>query len=201
MRIGPMIEAVPVRGVLLPFDFGQKRNRPRPQTVVSPAPERRTEPSNDRRRVQRGGRRALDRPGRYPTILIADCHDEIRAETARYLDECGFRVLRAADGVEALDLIQATPPHVILMELTLPRMPAWRLLSRVASQNIPVIVLNPAIVLAGAFEGKAVDPILCRPAGLLVKPCPLPMMREEIRRVLRRQASQDSAARDQPTPR
>ena len=190
-----------MRGVLLPFEFGQRRNRPRPQTVLKPADDRRAEQSNDRRRVQRGGRRTVDRAGRYPTILIADCHDEIRAEAARYLDECGFRVLKAADGAEALEVIQATPPHVILMELTLPRMPAWRLLSRVSSQNIPVIVLNPAIVVAEAFEGKAVDPILCRPAGLLVKPYPLPLMREEIRRVLRRQASQDSAALDQPTRR
>ncbi len=119
-------------------------------------------------------------------------------EAARYLDECGFRVLSAADGEEALEVIRVTPPDVILMELTLPGMPAWRLLSCLSPRDIPVIVLNPAILVAAAFEGKATDPILCRPAGLLVKPCPLPLMREEVRRVLRRQRLQDPAAASQP---
>jgi CheY-like chemotaxis protein len=122
-------------------------------------------------------------------LLVADSHREARMQSARFLDDCGFRVVDVTNGDEAIAAISSTPPRVILMELTLPRMPAWRLPSWLAqgiqTRDIPIIVMNPAIIMAGDFEGTVAGPIRFRPAGMLVKPFPLERMREEIRRVLR----------------
>src|SRR6266550_1039341 len=105
--------------------------------------ERRQAPSGDRRRVPRGGRREDDQPGRYPNLLVADSYESARIPCVRYLDRFGFRVEEASDGVEALALIEARLPHVILVEDGLPKMSASRIVRRLKEQphtkSIPVI--------------------------------------------------------------
>src|SRR5689334_12502109 len=84
-------------------------------------------PSPDRRRVPRGGRRAMDRQGRHPVVLVAESYEGVRRSCSRYLERLNFQVLEAADGEAALSQIAADPPQVILTELHLPSMPAWRM--------------------------------------------------------------------------
>jgi CheY-like chemotaxis protein len=156
--------------------------------VVAAEVERREGQPRDRRSHPRGGRREGDRPGRYPVLLLADSHAGSRRESARYLSQCGFHVLEVTNAREAQEAVRATPPHVILTELTLPGMPAWRvprLGHGAPAADIPVIVLNPVIIALNDFEGAPAGPMRSRPAGLLVKPLVLPAMLQEVRRVLR----------------
>jgi CheY-like chemotaxis protein len=139
----------------------------------------------DRRRVPRGGRRTVDRPGKHPPVLVAESYDGVRKSCARYLERFNFQVVEAADGEQALTQIAAEPPQVILAELNLPAMPAWRLsqwlLQSWRTRQIPVIVL------AGDLEtaDKAMSQNPSSPAaGILVKPFTLRMMLEEVRRVI-----------------
>ena len=139
----------------------------------------------DRRRVPRGGRRPTDRPGKHPPVLVAESYDGVRKSCARYLDRFNFQVAEAADGEQALMQIAAAPPQVILTELNLPAMPAWRL-SQWLSQSwrtrqIPVIVL--ASDLASADRSMSQD-FRSLVAGVLVKPFTLRTMLDEIRRVI-----------------
>ena len=58
----------------------------------------------------------FDRP-----VLIADDEPSIR-ETAAYILECeGYRVLRAANGEEALALVRRENPAAILLDISMPR--------------------------------------------------------------------------------
>ena len=58
----------------------------------------------------------FDRP-----VLIADDEPSIR-ETAAYILECeGYRVLRAANGEDALVLARRERPAVILLDISMPR--------------------------------------------------------------------------------
>jgi DNA-binding response OmpR family regulator len=133
--------------------------------------------------VPRGGRRAADRPGRYPSILVADSYDGARLPCARYLDRFHFQVVEAVDGEEALACITSIPPQVILAEWSLPAMPAWRLTQWLAqswrTRQIPVIVMTSDADASAQIEPPE------RAAGLLLKPFSLPMMLDEVRRVLR----------------
>jgi len=141
---------------------------------------------SDRRRVPRGGRRSTDRAGKHPPVLVAESYDGVRKSCARYLDRFNFQVAEAADGEEALTQITAEPPQVILAELNLPAMPAWRL-AQWLSQSWRTRQI-PVIVLAGDLEAS--DPPVSPDfrnvvAGVLVKPFTLRTMLDEIRRVIR----------------
>ena len=58
----------------------------------------------------------FDRP-----VLIADDEPSIR-ETVAYILECeGYRVLRAANGDEAIALVRRERPAVILLDISMPR--------------------------------------------------------------------------------
>jgi DNA-binding response OmpR family regulator len=115
-------------------------------------------------------------------VLVADSYHGARVPCARYLHRFGFQVEEAADGEQALALVNSAPPHVILAEDTLPQVSADRLTRWLAhnwrTRHIPIIVLtgdqppDPRAAPAPA-------------AAILVKPFPLPLMLETIRRVLR----------------
>ena len=139
----------------------------------------------DRRRVPRGGRRATDRPGKHPPVLVAESYDGVRKSCVRYLDRFSFQVAEDADGEQALMQITAEPPQVILAELHLPAMPAWRL-SQWLSQSwrtrqIPVIVLADGLEFSDAPMSQDFRSLV---AGVLVKPFTLRTMLDEIRRVI-----------------
>lgn len=143
-------------------------------------PERRVGPKGDRRRVPRGGRRPTDRPGRHPPVLIADSYEGVRRACARYLGHFNFQVAEATNGEEALGLIGATLPRVILTESTLPMMPAPRLMQWLSqswrTRDIPIIVLTQESEEHGGPRPSA---------NVLVKPFTLSDMLEEVRQVLR----------------
>src|SRR5262245_59898074 len=100
----------------------------------------------DRRQVARGGRRTDDQPGRYPHLLVADSYENARTPCVRYLDRFGFHVDEATDGNEALAMIEAKPPHVILVDAGLPHLSAARLVRRLREQphtrSVRVIVMT-----------------------------------------------------------
>ena len=78
-------------------------------------PERRQPQAVDRRRVPRGGRRTDDQPGRHPNLLVADGYLGARTPCVRYLDRFGFAVDEAGDANEALAIIDAKAPNLILL--------------------------------------------------------------------------------------
>ena len=80
------------------------------------------------------------------TILIVDDEIHIRRLTARVLEMAGYRVLEAASGSEALQLIQETRPDVITCDISMPGMSGFDVLEALKAQpataNIPVIMLT-----------------------------------------------------------
>ena len=63
-----------------------------------------------------------------PTILIADDEPEIRDALARIVKRQGYLPILAADGREALDIIQSARIDVLLADLRMPRMDGLELL-------------------------------------------------------------------------
>ena len=55
-------------------------------------------------------------------ILVADDDADIRKAVRLYLEKEGFQVACAADGFEALDLLEQKPVQLILMDVMMPRM-------------------------------------------------------------------------------
>src|SRR6185312_14181953 len=53
-------------------------------------------------------------------VLIVDDEPTVREVVGQFLELEGFRVLSASSGLEALRLIEQTPPDLIVLDLTLP---------------------------------------------------------------------------------
>jgi two-component system cell cycle response regulator DivK len=81
-----------------------------------------------------------------PTILVAEDHDMSRDALSRRLERSGYRVVPAADGVEAVALARTAHPDLILMDLGLPGLDGWAatrcLKTEAATRGIPIIVLS-----------------------------------------------------------
>jgi DNA-binding response OmpR family regulator len=80
------------------------------------------------------------------TILVVD--DEVNiVELARmYLEQEGFRVRAADDGVKALEMIAQRPPALMVLDLMLPGVDGWEVCRRVrsgkAAPDLPIIMLT-----------------------------------------------------------
>ncbi len=53
------------------------------------------------------------------TVLVVDDDDDLREAVTVALHARGFAVLAASDGAEALKLIEAFPPSVVLLDLSI----------------------------------------------------------------------------------
>ena len=92
---------------------------------------------------------ALDRLSpNAKTVLVVDDNPEVQRLTRRVLvsSERGYRVLRATNRQEALDVLSEERPDVILLDLVMPEMDGLRFLERVrqhpAACDIPIVVLS-----------------------------------------------------------
>ena len=80
------------------------------------------------------------------TVLIIDDEIHIRRLIAQMLELAGYRVLQAANGPEALRLIEETKPDVITCDVFMPGMTGFEVLEAIKSQpdtaDTPVIMLT-----------------------------------------------------------
>lgn len=79
------------------------------------------------------------------TILVADDDFATRLSISDYLDVCGYSVIAAENGKEALDLVEAYQPHLIVTDITMPEMDGYELVRRVRTR--PAFRLLPVIFL------------------------------------------------------
>lgn len=80
------------------------------------------------------------------TILVADDDLGTRLSISDYLEISGYSVLMAADGQEALDMVEAYHPHLMVTDIVMPRLNGYELVRRVrqhpAFRLLPVIFLT-----------------------------------------------------------
>jgi adenylate cyclase len=121
-------------------------------------------------------RDALQEATRSCSILVVDDNSSNRDVLARRLTREGHKVVTAADGAAALDLIARQDFDIILLDLIMPGMSGFEVLRRVKaterSRDIPVIVISALDELdsvvrcieAGAedYLTKPFNPILLR---------------------------------------
>lgn len=81
--------------------------------------------------------------GRQALILIAEDEPEIADILIAYLARGGFKTLYAADGRRALELHRTHKPDLVLLDVQMPRMDGWQVLSEIRHRgSTPVIMLT-----------------------------------------------------------
>ena len=103
------------------------------------------------------------------TVLVVDDDAPLRALCRAALGEAGFRVLEAADGDEALDLIARDRPDLILLDVMMPRLSGWsvaaELLAEPATGEIPIIFISGRREAADRLRAQEL-----RASGYVTKP-------------------------------
>ena len=103
------------------------------------------------------------------TVLVVDDDLDTRAALRIVLEDEGFRVESAGDGLTALQKIRDQAPDLIVLDLHMPRMGgedflyAWR--AGVETPGVPVIVIT-AISRGVGPEHLGVDALLTKPFDL-----------------------------------
>ncbi len=84
--------------------------------------------------------------GQAGTVLVIDDEATVRDLMERFLDKEGFRVVTAAGGQEGLRLAKELRPDAITLDVMMPAMDGWAVLSALKSDpdltDIPVIMLT-----------------------------------------------------------
>ncbi len=80
------------------------------------------------------------------SILIVEDDRHLQKILSDLLKEKGYSVLNAFDGEEALNILVSHTPHLILLDLILPKKDGFEVLKTIKdnykTKNIPVIVLT-----------------------------------------------------------
>jgi CheY-like chemotaxis protein/CBS domain-containing protein len=108
-------------------------------------------------------------PGAKPRlVMIVDDDAAVREDYAELLREEGYQVLTAANGLEALDQLQAVrTPSLILLDLKMPVMDGWQLHERLARDpqlgKVPVVLLSGSSDVFEEASRMSADDFLLKP--------------------------------------
>src|SRR3712207_3797765 len=115
-------------------------------------------------------------------ILVAEDEAALRDFVSRNLRARGFEVLEATNGLEALALWELEHPHLLIIDVMMPRMDGLEVCRRVREQAIvPIIVLT-------ALDDES-DKVTAFNLGVddyLTKPFSVEELLARVRAVLRR---------------
>jgi DNA-binding response OmpR family regulator len=116
-------------------------------------------------------------------ILVVDDNDSIRKLITAYLSREGYRVHTAADGIEALKVMDAEHIDLIIADIMMPNMDGYMLTRdlRAANYDLPVLM----VTARDTFEDKK-EGFLSGTDDYMVKPIDLDEMLLRVAALLRR---------------
>jgi CheY-like chemotaxis protein len=116
-------------------------------------------------------------------ILIADDKASSRELVRTILENLGYVIEEAVDGMEALEAVHKSPPDLVLLDLQMPRLTGPEVLACLRADdrftNLPVVALT-----ASAMAGDREKALAAGFTSYLAKPVTLAILRTEIRRLL-----------------
>ncbi len=77
------------------------------------------------------------------TILIADDDREIANLVAIHLEKEGYHIIKVSDGQEAVEVTQAQPIDLLILDIMMPKMDGYEVTCRIREKhNMPIIFLS-----------------------------------------------------------
>jgi len=119
-------------------------------------------------------------------ILVVDDDPVSRKILARLLASAGYECLECEDGTEALALVHAKQPSLLLLDFDMPGLNGTEVLESLRSDSDPAIAQIPAIMLTG--HGSEESEVRCLQAGaddFVTKPVNAAVLRARIETQLR----------------
>jgi two-component system, chemotaxis family, chemotaxis protein CheY len=104
------------------------------------------------------------------TILVVDDASLVRLFYRTALEEAGFHVAEALNGLEALEKLLTTPVDMLIVDVNMPQMDGFTFLDILRQKELPLAAI-PALITS--TESRQADFAAARAAGAnyyLVKP-------------------------------
>lgn len=81
-----------------------------------------------------------------PRVVIADDDPDIRRLVQITVSNAGCDVTVAADGEQALEIIRASPPDLVILDVLMPRMDGWEVAKELKgdplTESVPIMFLT-----------------------------------------------------------
>ncbi len=126
-------------------------------------------------------------------LLIVDDEPNICESLRLYLENEGYEVKTASDGVEGVSYFKMYEPDIVLLDIMMPRKDGWQV-----CREIREISSRPIIMLTA--KGEIFDKVLGLELGaddFIVKPFDMKELSARIKAVLRRYSSHESSGDDE----
>ena len=118
------------------------------------------------------------------TVLIVDDNEENRDILSRRLKADGFNTITAADGKEAMDVLNENVIHIALLDIMMPEVDGFTLLSQIRAdstfEDMPVIMLTAIDIVTVAQECLRLGA-----CGYVTKPYDMDIIKQKIRECLK----------------
>jgi len=100
-------------------------------------------------------------------VLVVDDDADIRATVAAMLEIEGYRVAEAANGADALTVVETDPPDVIVLDMRMPVMDGWAFAAELRRRDhpIPLVVMTAARDAARWAGEVAAATFVAKPFG------------------------------------
>jgi len=83
--------------------------------------------------------------------LVVDDSMVIRHTVSRFLEERGYTVVSASNGLEALEILKRVKPSLVITDMQMPAMSGGELISALKDQ--PEMASIPILILTGVSSG------------------------------------------------
>jgi two-component system, chemotaxis family, chemotaxis protein CheY len=102
-------------------------------------------------------------------VLVVDDDPDILQTLGLCLSSEGYRVLMAANGKEALDILDREHPSVILLDLMMPVMDGWQFVAELdqrGRRDVPLLILSADRSVQGHAQQLRANGHLAKPFDL-----------------------------------
>lgn len=101
------------------------------------------------------------------TLLLIDDDEVVRASIAAYLEDSGFNILLASNGLQGLEVFERERPDLVICDLRMPQVDGLELIRRINALEAcaPIIVVSGAGVMTDVVEALRLGA-----ADYLIKP-------------------------------
>jgi PAS domain S-box-containing protein len=131
----------------------------------------------------RGAEASVDRQEGAATVLVVDDDEVVRSLTQQMLEESGYAVVTATDGLQAVEVFKESPVLIdlVLLDMTMPHMDGHATFEKLREIRADI----PVVVSTGYNEQDALDRFRdARPTGFLQKPYRLSELVEAMKTAL-----------------
>ena len=118
-----------------------------------------------------------------PLVLVVDDSVDARVLYSVYLEQCGFRVLTAEDGEQAVQTAKEEWPAAIVMDLAMPNVDGCEAIRRLRADpmtaEIPIVAVSAYAFGRETMQARAAGADMC-----LAKPCLPPQVARVVRAMI-----------------